>query len=265
MAQARGHVAAFVPEPGTPRAVSPFRASHVCSPLRLSSSFLLGQLCPPVSSHLRPPFSRGALPHLPAAVPRLGHTGSRPRAPPDGQLREGRVNAAGCFARTKSVRSTAPGVQWELSKPVRLRTPRPRPRPASPAVFSPIAAWLVPKEELVGGPAEARGALGPQGPAPCHTAVLFPRRPLDGNTCLSQRHSWAPLQVLHGDTDILFPVSGVGSYNPAGGCFWWAFLDRSFLLREPGLREPAGVGPPLPGGVGAGRRGPRQQGLWRQK
>lgn len=117
----------------------------------------------------------------------------------------------------------------------------------------------------MGGPAEARGALGPQGPAPCHTAVLFPRRPLDGNTCLSQRHSWAPLQVLHGDTDILFPVSGVGSYSPAGGCFWWAFLDRSFLLPEPGLREPAGVGPPLPGGVGAGRRGPRQQGLWRQK
>lgn len=113
------------------------------------------------------------------------------------------------------MRSTAPGVQWELSKPVRLRTPRPRPRPTSPAVFSPIAAWLVPKEELVGGPAEARGALGPQGPAPCHTAVLFPRRPLDGNTCLSQRHSWAPLQVLHGDTDILFPVSGVGSYSPA--------------------------------------------------
>ncbi|XP_024427113.2 sorting nexin-29 isoform X1 [Desmodus rotundus] len=42
-----------------------------------------------------------------------------------------------------------------------------------------------------------------------------PEKPLDGNTCLSQMHSWAPLQVLHGDTDILFPVSGVGSFSPA--------------------------------------------------
>ncbi|KAF3818972.1 hypothetical protein GH733_012389 [Mirounga leonina] len=40
-------------------------------------------------------------------------------------------------------------------------------------------------------------------------------RPLDGNTRLSQMHSWAPLQVLHGDTDVLFPVSGVASYSPA--------------------------------------------------
>ncbi|XP_036924889.1 sorting nexin-29 isoform X2 [Sturnira hondurensis] len=42
-----------------------------------------------------------------------------------------------------------------------------------------------------------------------------PEKPLDGNTCLSQMHSWAPLQVLHGDTDVLFPVSGVGSFSPA--------------------------------------------------
>ncbi|XP_051818933.1 sorting nexin-29 isoform X2 [Antechinus flavipes] len=40
-------------------------------------------------------------------------------------------------------------------------------------------------------------------------------KPLDGNTCLSQMHSWAPLQVLHGDSDVLFPLSGVGSYSPA--------------------------------------------------
>uniref|UniRef100_A0A2K5Q1G3 Sorting nexin 29 n=1 Tax=Cebus imitator TaxID=2715852 RepID=A0A2K5Q1G3_CEBIM len=40
-------------------------------------------------------------------------------------------------------------------------------------------------------------------------------KPLDGNTCLSQMHSWAPLKVLHNDSDILFPVSGVGSYSPA--------------------------------------------------
>ncbi|XP_036163963.1 sorting nexin-29 isoform X6 [Myotis myotis] len=33
-----------------------------------------------------------------------------------------------------------------------------------------------------------------------------PEKPLDGNTCLSQMQSWAPLQVLHGDTDVLFPM-----------------------------------------------------------
>nr|XP_045017509.1 sorting nexin-29 [Jaculus jaculus] len=44
-----------------------------------------------------------------------------------------------------------------------------------------------------------------------------PEKPLDGNACLSQAHSWAPLQVLHGssDAEVLFPVSGVGSCSPA--------------------------------------------------
>uniref|UniRef100_A0A452FL18 Sorting nexin 29 n=1 Tax=Capra hircus TaxID=9925 RepID=A0A452FL18_CAPHI len=41
--------------------------------------------------------------------------------------------------------------------------------------------------------------------------------PRDGGACLSQMHSWAPLQVLHGHAEVLFPVSGVGSYGPAGG------------------------------------------------
>ncbi|KAM4820148.1 sorting nexin-29 isoform 2-T2 [Thomomys bottae] len=42
-----------------------------------------------------------------------------------------------------------------------------------------------------------------------------PDKPLDGNSCLSQVHSWAPLQVLHGDVEVLFPVSvsQVGSYG----------------------------------------------------
>ncbi|XP_069859562.1 sorting nexin-29 isoform X1 [Dipodomys merriami] len=44
-----------------------------------------------------------------------------------------------------------------------------------------------------------------------------PDKPLDGSSCLSQVHSWAPLQVLHGDADVLFPVSvsQVGSYGAA--------------------------------------------------
>lgn len=54
-------------------------------------------------------------------------------------------------------------------------------------------------------------------------------------------HSWAPLQVLHGDTDVLFPVSGVGSYSPAGGC---ALTARS-LQHELCLREPQGCLGPL--------------------
>lgn len=64
------------------------------------------------------------------------------------------------------------------------------------------------------------GALGVW---PCHAAVFFHHRPLDGNTCLSQVHSWAPLQVLHGDSEVLFPVSGVGSYGPAGRCSLFLF------------------------------------------
>ncbi|XP_075420389.1 sorting nexin-29 [Tenrec ecaudatus] len=34
-----------------------------------------------------------------------------------------------------------------------------------------------------------------------------PEKPLHGTSSLSPVHSWAPLQVLHGDADVLFPVS----------------------------------------------------------
>lgn len=72
---------------------------------------------------------------------------------------------------------------------------------------------------------------------PCHAAVFFLHRPLDGNTCLPQVHGWAPLQVLHGgadaDTDVLFPVSGGGSYVAAGGCF----LSSLFLQETDGVLE----------------------------
>uniref|UniRef100_A0A5F8HEX5 Sorting nexin 29 n=1 Tax=Monodelphis domestica TaxID=13616 RepID=A0A5F8HEX5_MONDO len=57
--------------------------------------------------------------------------------------------------------------------------------------------------------------------------------PLDGNTCLSQMHSWAPLQVLHGDSDVLFPLSGVGSYAPAGGLFPISLLSVSVEASPP--------------------------------
>ncbi|KAM7147681.1 sorting nexin-29 isoform 1-T1 [Molossus nigricans] len=66
-----------------------------------------------------------------------------------------------------------------------------------------------------------------------------PEKPLDGNTCLSQMHSWAPLQVLHGDTDILFPVSGVGSYSPADapvGSLENGTGPEDHALPEPGPR-----------------------------
>ncbi|RLW01481.1 hypothetical protein DV515_00007962, partial [Chloebia gouldiae] len=36
-------------------------------------------------------------------------------------------------------------------------------------------------------------------------------------TCNSQICSWSPLQVLNDDSDVLFPVSAVGSYSQAGG------------------------------------------------
>lgn len=68
------------------------------------------------------------------------------------------------------------------------------------------------------------GSLGGPGEALTHSCVLS-LRPLDAGACLSQMHGWAPLQVLHGHAEVLFPVSGVGSYGPAGGCPW--FLPAS--------------------------------------
>ncbi|KAM8779907.1 sorting nexin-29 [Rhynchonycteris naso] len=67
----------------------------------------------------------------------------------------------------------------------------------------------------------------------------LPEKPLDGSTCLSQMHSWAPLQVLHGDTDVLFPVSGVGSYSPADaplGSLENGTGPEHHVLPEPGPR-----------------------------
>ncbi|XP_051023297.1 sorting nexin-29 isoform X2 [Acomys russatus] len=70
-----------------------------------------------------------------------------------------------------------------------------------------------------------------------------PDKPPDGNTCLPQGHSWAPLQVLHGDadadTDVLFPVSGVGSYVAADatvGSLENGTGPEDHVLSEPGLR-----------------------------
>ncbi|KAM6165571.1 sorting nexin-29 [Erethizon dorsatum] len=66
-----------------------------------------------------------------------------------------------------------------------------------------------------------------------------PDKPLDGDACLSQVHSWAPLQVLHGDNDVLFPVSGVGSCGSAGvplGSLENGTGPNDHLLAEPGLR-----------------------------
>uniref|UniRef100_A0A8C5ZYP5 Sorting nexin 29 n=1 Tax=Marmota marmota marmota TaxID=9994 RepID=A0A8C5ZYP5_MARMA len=80
----------------------------------------------------------------------------------------------------------------------------------------------------------------------------WPAKPLDGNTCLSQVHSWAPLQVLHGDADVLFPVSGVGSYSPADpplGSLENGTGPEDHIPPEPGLRyrdaSPPAQGSPL--------------------
>ncbi|XP_038618737.1 sorting nexin-29 [Tachyglossus aculeatus] len=73
------------------------------------------------------------------------------------------------------------------------------------------------------------------------------KKALEDNTCLSQMHSWAPLQVLHGDSDMLFPVSGVGAYTPAGatlGNLENGAGRQSGLFAGPELRYRAEVGPP---------------------
>lgn len=80
-----------------------------------------------------------------------------------------------------------------------------------------------------GGPADACGESQTLRSVPGHAAVFFHLRPLDGDACLSQVHSWAPLQVLHGDNDVLFPVSGVGSCASAGECFLILFSLPSEL------------------------------------
>ncbi|XP_040829245.1 sorting nexin-29 [Ochotona curzoniae] len=80
-----------------------------------------------------------------------------------------------------------------------------------------------------------------------------PEKPLDGNSCLSQMHSWPPLQVLHGDTEVLFPVSGVGSYSPADapvGSLENGTGPDDGVVAEAGLRfsveaSPPGQGSPL--------------------
>ncbi|GAB1300010.1 Sorting nexin-29 [Apodemus speciosus] len=70
-----------------------------------------------------------------------------------------------------------------------------------------------------------------------------PDRTLDGNACLPQVHGWAPLQVLHGDADadpdVLFPVSGVGSYGAADapvGSLENGTGTEDHIIPEPGLR-----------------------------
>ncbi|XP_048188374.1 sorting nexin-29 isoform X2 [Perognathus longimembris pacificus] len=80
-----------------------------------------------------------------------------------------------------------------------------------------------------------------------------PDKPLDGNSCLSQVHSWAPLQVLHGDADVLFPVSisQVGSYGTADapvGSLENGTGPEAHAVPESGLRVEArspGQGSPL--------------------
>ncbi|XP_038396254.1 sorting nexin-29 isoform X4 [Canis lupus familiaris] len=77
-----------------------------------------------------------------------------------------------------------------------------------------------------------------------------PEKPLDGNTHLSQMHSWAPLQVLHGDAEVLFPVSGVGSYSPADaplGSLENGTGPEDHILPEPSPRYSVEASPPSQG------------------
>uniref|UniRef100_A0AC11C3M9 Sorting nexin 29 n=1 Tax=Ovis aries TaxID=9940 RepID=A0AC11C3M9_SHEEP len=74
-----------------------------------------------------------------------------------------------------------------------------------------------------------------------------PEKPRDGGACLSQMHSWAPLQVLHGHAEVLFPVSGVGSYGPADaplGSLENGMGPEDHILPEPGPRHSVEASPP---------------------
>ncbi|KAB0384457.1 hypothetical protein FD755_006374 [Muntiacus reevesi] len=74
-----------------------------------------------------------------------------------------------------------------------------------------------------------------------------PEKPRDGGACLSQMHGWAPLQVLHGHAEVLFPVSGVGSYGPADaplGSLENGTGPEDHVLPEPGPRYSVEASPP---------------------
>ncbi|MBZ3885821.1 Sorting nexin-29 [Sciurus carolinensis] len=84
----------------------------------------------------------------------------------------------------------------------------------------------------------------------CAGHLGSPEKPLDGNTCLSQVHGWSPLQVLHGDAEVLFPVSGVGAYGPADaplGSLENGTGPEEHILPEPGLRYSVEASSPAQG------------------
>ena len=92
-------------------------------------------------------------------------------------------------------------------------------------------------------------------------------RPRDTGACLSQMHGWAPLQVLHGHAEVLFPVSGVGSYGPAGGCPRFLPASRTGCGRSSGRRGRIschvcgpGWGEGRQGGRGSGQAAPLSRG-----
>ncbi|XP_055417354.1 sorting nexin-29 isoform X9 [Bubalus kerabau] len=75
----------------------------------------------------------------------------------------------------------------------------------------------------------------------------LPEKPRDTGACLSQMHGWAPLQVLHGHAEVLFPVSGVGSYGPADaplGSLENGTGPEDHILPEPGPRYSVEASPP---------------------
>uniref|UniRef100_A0A674KG60 Sorting nexin 29 n=1 Tax=Terrapene triunguis TaxID=2587831 RepID=A0A674KG60_9SAUR len=57
-------------------------------------------------------------------------------------------------------------------------------------------------------------------------------KPYDGGTRNSQICTWTPLQILNDNSDILFPVSAVGSYSQIGCIVHLYFLPFSDELRQ---------------------------------
>ncbi|XP_037669953.1 sorting nexin-29 isoform X1 [Choloepus didactylus] len=79
----------------------------------------------------------------------------------------------------------------------------------------------------------------------CSGRSESPEKPLDANTCLSQMHRWAPLQVLHGDADVLFPVSG--PEDAPLGSLENGTVPEDHVLTEPGLQFSVEASPPEQG------------------
>ncbi|XP_054991550.1 sorting nexin-29 isoform X2 [Sorex araneus] len=88
--------------------------------------------------------------------------------------------------------------------------------------------------------------FGAPGGRACASPSGSPEK-LDGTPDLAPLHGWAPLQMLHGDAGVLFPVGSAGSYSPADAALGSLDNGAEPSDLEPGPRRGLDASPPGPG------------------